>query len=199
MLQEHIRNVAYVLWHTDGGLMATVNSSLQQRVSMLERWVAVLAISCAALAAYVLLFVARTPVRAASPPETLTLRRLALVDENGTERVIIAAPLPDPIVQGKRGKRSGAISGIAILDSNGNERGAYATGDGKNRGAMLTLDSEQGQVFTAFANSDSGATLSLNNEKNDGVVLSTYKQPVMNIRRGREVIYKQPPDAPDLH
>jgi hypothetical protein len=39
----------------------------------------------------------------------------------------------------------------------------------------------------------------LNNEKTDGVVFSTYKQPVMNIRKDGKVIYKQPADAPDLH
>jgi hypothetical protein len=59
----------------------------------------------------------------------LMVKRLAIVDEKGTERVVIAAPLPDPIVQGKRVKRDGPVSGILIFDPKGNERGGYVTSD----------------------------------------------------------------------
>jgi len=174
--------------------------SLQQRVSILEKRTRLLAACCGLILAYVVLSPARNSVKAdAEHPDSLTVKRLAVVDEKGIERVIIAAPLPDPMVQGKRVKRAGSISGILIQDPNGNERGAYVTSDEKDLGAFLTLDAERGQVFTAYANSDSGATVSLNNEKKDGIVFSTYKQPVMNIRKGGKVIYKQPADAPDLH
>jgi hypothetical protein len=58
-------------------------------------------------------------VKAAAQPEVLTVKRIAVVDENGTERVVIAAPLSDPIIQGKRVKRDGAASGILIFDPKG--------------------------------------------------------------------------------
>jgi hypothetical protein len=74
---------------------------------------------CAALTIFLLLFAARGVVKAAAQPEMLTVKRLAVVDEKGTERVVIAAPLPDPIIQGKRVKRDGPASGILIFDLKG--------------------------------------------------------------------------------
>ena len=69
----------------------------------------------------------------------LTLRELVIVDSMGTPRVRIAAPLPDPIMLGKRFNRGGVVSGMLIYDAEGNERGGYVTGD-ESRGAALTLD-----------------------------------------------------------
>ena len=71
----------------------------------------------------------------------LTIRELVIVDAMGTPRVRIGAPLPDPIMLGKRFNRGGVVSGILIYDAEGNERGGYVTGD-ESRGAALTLDSE---------------------------------------------------------
>ncbi len=69
----------------------------------------------------------------------LTVRELVIVDAMGTPRVRIGAPLPDPIMLGKRFNRGGVVSGILIYDAEGNERGGYVTGD-ESRGAALTLD-----------------------------------------------------------
>ena len=172
---------------------------LQRRVSGLERRVVLLATCCAALTSFMVLFAARGVVRAAAQPEMLTVKRLAVVDGKGTERVVIAAPLPDPIIQGKRVKRDGPASGILIFDPKGNERGGYVTSDTADLGAFITLDSERGQVFTAYANADSGATVWVTNEGHDAVAFSTHKQPVLEIIQNRKVIYKRPPTAPDLH
>src|ERR1700747_1766290 len=94
-------------------------NTLQRRVSSLERRAVFLAICCAALTADLLLFAVRDVVKAAARPEMLTVKRLAVVDEKGTERVVIAAPLPDPVIQGKRMKRDGPASGILIFDPKG--------------------------------------------------------------------------------
>ncbi len=75
----------------------------------------------------------------AQNPQVLTLNELNIVDQNGTPRVTLAAPLPEPIMLGKRFKRGEAVSGILIFDAEGNERGGYVTGD-ISRGAALTLD-----------------------------------------------------------
>ena len=86
-----------------------------------------------------------------------------------------------------------------IYDPKGNERGGYVTSDGKDLGALLTLDSENDQVFTAYANAGSGASVWVANEKNENVVMSTHNTAVLEIVRGKKVIYKQPPNAPALH
>jgi len=173
--------------------------TLQRRVSSLERGVVLLAMCCATLTTYLLLFPARGVVKAVAQPEMLTVKRIAVVDEKGTERVVIAAPLPDPLIRGKRIKRDGPVSGILIFDPKGNERGGYVTSDTEDLGALLTLDSESGQVFTAYANADSGAKVWLANEKHDAIVFSTQQQPVLEIIQNKKVIYKRPSDAPNLH
>jgi hypothetical protein len=174
-------------------------STLQRRVSRLEHKVILLAFCCVALMVGLLLFAAGDVVKASAQPETLTVKRLAIVDGKGTERVVIAAPLPDPMVLGKRVKRDGPASGILIFDPKGNERGGYVTSDTEELGAFITLDSERDQVFTAYANADSGATVWVSNEKHDAIAFSTHKQPVMEIVQNKRVIYKEPHDAPDLH
>jgi hypothetical protein len=173
--------------------------ALQRRISGLERRVVLLAVCCAALTIYLLLFAARGVVKATAPAEILTVKRLAVLDDKGTERVVISAPLPDPIIQGKRVKRDGPASGILIFDPKGNERGGYVTSDTGDLGAFITLDSERDQVFTAYANADTGATVWVANEKHDAVALGTHKQPVLEIIQNKKVIYKRPPTAPDLH
>src|SRR5687768_17557518 len=75
----------------------------------------------------------------AETDSSLTIRELVIVDAMGTPRVRIAAPLPDPIMLGKRFNRGGVVSGILIYDAEGNERGGYVTGD-ESRGAAITLD-----------------------------------------------------------
>ena len=171
---------------------------LQRRVFILQGTVIFLAAACIGLAVYLWLVESRGNVKAAAP-EPLTVKRLAVIDDKGTERLVIAAPLPDPVVQGQRVKRDGVISGIAIYDREGNERGGYATSDAAS-GALLTLDSTNGEVFKVVGNPDpkDGSTLFLFNGKHDGVVLTTYSQPRMEMVQNRKIIFKNPTDAPDI-
>src|ERR1041385_161645 len=55
--------------------------------------------------------------------DVVRVRKLIVVDENGVERIVIAAPLPDAQVLGKRLPRRSPANGIQINDTNGNERG----------------------------------------------------------------------------
>jgi len=48
--------------------------------------------------------------------DVLRVRQIVIVDEKGTERVWIGAPVPDPIIQGQRQKRLGPVSGISHRD-----------------------------------------------------------------------------------
>ena len=52
---------------------------------------------------------------------------LAVVDAAGKTRVLLQAPLPEPIMMGKQGKRDDSVSGVMICDALGNECGGYVT------------------------------------------------------------------------
>ena len=172
-------------------------AALDRRISQLKKYVMALALLWAGTTG--LWFMKTSPfvVRAAQP-ESLTVKRLAVVDQKGTERVVISAPLPEPMINGKREKRDSPVSGMLIFDPKGNERGGYVTSDGADLAALLTLDSENDQVFTAYANAGSGATVWVTNEKHQNVVMSTHNTAVLEIIHGKKVVYKQPPDAAPL-
>lgn len=55
----------------------------------------------------------------AAESQSLRIRRLAIVDKNGIERVVISAPVPEPMISGTRGKRDNPMSGILIYDPKG--------------------------------------------------------------------------------
>src|SRR6266536_1653407 len=74
----------------------------------------------------------------------LRVRSLVVTDKSGHERVRLGAPLPDPIINGVRRKRSGVVSGLIILDEKGNERGGFVTADQSGK-AFFGLDSEDQQ------------------------------------------------------
>lgn len=122
-------------------------AALAQRVERLERERRrerrlLLAISALAIAAVTGAFA--PPPRAitalgAARIDSLVVRRLVVLDTSGTPRAMLAAPLPEPIMLGKRFRRRGDVSGLMLYDSEGNERGGYVTGD-SGRGAALTLD-----------------------------------------------------------
>jgi len=133
-------------------------AEFERRVAALERRNRVLT-GIVALIAIAATSVAAVRSEAAA---SLTLRELVIVDARGTPRVRIAAPLPDPIMLGKRFKRGDAVSGILIHDAEGNERGGYVTGD-ESRDAALTLDeinraavhigvSERGEAHVTLGN-----------------------------------------------
>ena len=118
----------------------------------------------------------------------LRVRAITIVDDHGVERVKIAAPLPDPITLGKRGKRDDSISGILIYDSHGNERGGYVT-DNSVGNAFLTLDSDRMQQVTLIAYPGGGAEFGIQNEKKDAVALSAVNDgPKVKLVRAGETV-----------
>lgn len=105
----------------------------------------------------------------ASADSVLTLRALSIVDARGVERVRLAAPLPDPIMLGRRFDRGEAVSGMLIFDSEGNERGGYITDESRN--AALTLD-EINRAAVHIATNDRGeAHVSLSNGRGGFAIL----------------------------
>ncbi len=87
--------------------------------------------------------------------DILRVRGLVVVDENGTERVWIGAPLPEPLILGKRFPRGGNVSGVMLYDDEGNERGGYVTSDDFPN-VFFTLDSlgKQHVLFLAEPQGD---------------------------------------------
>jgi hypothetical protein len=128
-------------------------------------------------------------------PQSLRVRQLAVVDEHGIERVLLAAPLPDPIVLGKRVSRGGAVSGIIILDSFGNERGGYATDD-KGDNAMLTLDGRASQNVLLLVEPDGSTTFKLWNKK-ASAFMGVGDNPFLNLKQGGKPLFIEPPDNPE--
>ena len=98
---------------------------------------------------------------ATAADSVLVLRALSIVDARGVERVRIAAPLPDPIMLGRRFARGDPVSGILIFDSEGNERGGYVTDESRN--AALTLDEINRAAVHIGTNDRGEAHMSLSN------------------------------------
>jgi len=96
-------------------------AALDRRISQLKNYVVVLALFVAGTTGVWLMTVSPYAARAAQP-QSLTVKRLAVVDEKGTEACVISAPLPEPIINGKRKKRDSPVSGMLIYDPKGNER-----------------------------------------------------------------------------
>jgi hypothetical protein len=111
---------------------------LDRRVALLSRLLVVLALTVAVLGTTAFAASRQPPSRSAGTDSVLVVRALSVVDARGVERVRLAAPLPDPIMLGRRFERGEAVSGIIIYDSEGNERGGYVTDESRN--AALTLD-----------------------------------------------------------
>lgn len=136
------------------------------------------------------------------PDGVLEVRGLVVKDASGTPRVILGAPVPDPIVNGEPSPRLAPLSGLILLDHLGNERGGYGTANlGEHSEAFLTLDDARGrEVFTVVANTSAGATLTLRNQKGAMALLTTFRDgPEAHLSGpGGEEIRRWPTDAADL-
>lgn len=106
--------------------------------------------------------------------EILKVRGLVVVDGNGTERVWIGAPVPDPPVVGKRINRDGTASGILLFDAEGNERSGYVTFDETNS-VVFTLDEVGRMVANFSAGPAGGVKLLLTDEYDNNLTMGTYQ------------------------
>jgi hypothetical protein len=59
-------------------------------------------------------------------PQDIKARSLSIVDAKGVVRVSLGAPVPDPVIEGKVGKRRSPATGIIFSDAAGNEHGGMA-------------------------------------------------------------------------
>jgi len=134
-------------------------------------------------------------LRSLQKPQTLRVRQLAVVDEHGTERVLIGAPLPDPMILGKRHRRDGPVSGLIIADSTGTERGGYVTSDhGDN--ALLTLDGQGHQTVLLLAEADGSTLFRIWDKDKGSVTMGVLGDPFLNLKRNGIPVFIAPPDNP---
>jgi len=125
----------------------------------------------------------------------LHVRGLAVVDASGKTRVLLRAPLPEPVIMGKQEKRDDSVSGVMIYDSLGNERGGYVT-DNSVGNAFLSLDSNVGQEVTLVAYPNGGSEFAINDDKKDKVVLGALESgPRFRLVQSGKRVFEQPPAA----
>lgn len=123
-------------------------------------------------------------------PDILRVRGLVVVDEKGTNRVWIGAPVPDPAILGWRHPR-GEMSGIILFDEEGNERSGYVTTNGYSN-VMLTLDSVAKQHALFIAEPHGSPTLWMWGEtrKNDFQITVDADSPNLRLSKDGEVIFQ---------
>jgi len=105
------------------------------------------------------------------PDSVLQLRGLQIVDARGTTRVRLGAPLPGVIVGGKEMKRVAPLSGMLVMDADGDERGGFAASDGPGDKSevFIGLDTKEGQATLFLANPHDGANLQLWDQRRNAV------------------------------
>jgi hypothetical protein len=87
---------------------------------------------------------AESQPRPDAPFETIRAKRLVILDAKGTERIILAAPVPNPKIDGKEFPRRSPANGISINDAEGNERGGFGILDDGTLVMMLDHEGDEG-------------------------------------------------------
>jgi hypothetical protein len=159
---------------------------LERRVTILTRAVVVMAAG-GILGALTAFATPRTASEgtAISRDSVLVVRAISIVDSRGVERVRIAAPLPDPIMLGRRFARGDPVSGILIFDSEGNERGGYVTDESRN--AALTLDEINRAAVHIGTNDRGEAHVSLSNGRGGYALLGMRPTGTLLVLDGKRV------------
>ena len=93
---------------------------LKKRIEHLERTHRHFLASAAVLLAVFLLAAWQS---AQAPQENLKAHAVSIVDSSGVVRLVLGAPVPNPVVQGKTKERRVTATGIIFNDAAGNERG----------------------------------------------------------------------------
>ena len=135
-------------------------------------------------------------IRHLEHPQKLRVRELSVVDDHGVERVLIAAPLPEPMVMGQRRKRGGIVSGIIIADGTGTERGGYVTADGYAN-AFLTLDAPGAQTVLLLAEPDGSTLFRIWNRDRGSVTMGVSDNPFLNVKQNGKSVFATPADNPE--
>jgi hypothetical protein len=120
---------------------------VEARATRLERWLKFTVLGWLVTVALLLASALMPPHQVAAQgtngaTDVLRARQFVVVDEKGTERIVIG-PVPDPQILGRRMKRRSAGTGVQLNDANGNERGGLAVMD--DGSVVVGLDDEAGR------------------------------------------------------
>jgi hypothetical protein len=115
--------------------METTQVMLERRVSALERKLRISQFAALAAAFALIGVAAQGTGQQAAKPETLRVRRLDVLDDQGVVRVSIGQDPTDA-------QRRSRACGITVFDTTGNERGGMGTFD--DLSAVIALDAPQG-------------------------------------------------------
>ncbi|HUF03931.1 MAG TPA: hypothetical protein VMM38_07125 [Aridibacter sp.] len=88
--------------------------------------------------------------------EQVKARSLVIVDENGTERIIIGSPVPDPIVEGKRIERAQPSTGIVFNNAMGNEVSGWGVFPDGNQNLCMDFPDGKGESLCLLQAGDRG-------------------------------------------
>ena len=124
----------------------------------------------------------------------LRVRGIVVVDENGTERVWIGAPVPEPLILGKRFPRGGRMSGIILFDEEGNERSGYCTSDGYPN-VLFTLDSIGRQHVLFLSEPQGDTTLRLWNGENSFNLNIGEEESSLKLSQEGKILFEVPPQS----
>ena len=81
--------------------------------------------------------------------QKLRVHELDILDDKGRERIVIAAPLPDPVIDGKVAKRIRVVSAaVQFKAASGNEQGGIAMSD--DGSFIFGIDDETGRERAHF-------------------------------------------------
>ncbi len=104
--------------------------------------------------------------------EKLEASNLTIKDENNIDRLVISSKLPDPRIDGKVYPRDVKISGIQILDGNGDEIGGIGVVD-QQRAVVFGLDYKNHEAVVVYAydnGNEHGAGISINSKDVDAKI-----------------------------
>jgi len=71
--------------------------------------------------------------------ERLAVRRIDIVDENGTIRMSLASPTAEPIIDGIQYRRAFPVNGLTVFDREGSERGGFGVADLQDGGTAAVV------------------------------------------------------------
>jgi hypothetical protein len=117
--------------------------SLEVRLKRSERWLLLALVGWVVTACFGIVLLLKRLHDPPSVSDTVRVHRLIVLDNAGKERIVIASPLPDPVVNGKTIKRrTGVSAGVQFKDPDGTERGGIASED--DGSFMFGVDDERG-------------------------------------------------------
>ena len=112
-------------------------------------------------------FAADAVLREQVDRDRLVVHRLDVVDANGVPRLILAAPTPDPVIGGKPQPRRYPVSGLALFDEHGDERGGLGVADIPGGAPVLALDHDNFDAIGWKVLPDGSVSFGINDRRSD--------------------------------